>query len=128
MNAMEYLRHVVNVGRTKAAATDEEMKQRGRMFSSFDGFLALYYELAKMEVAMRGDPLEPIRDFAVQKALDRIDTRLDCADFALPGLIRMLMEHRGTERDHVLQFGVPDRPDLPGRRLPVQRHDRAGAP
>ena len=98
MNAMEYLRHVVNVGRTKAAATDEEMKQRGRMFSSFDGFLALYYELAKMEVAMRGDPLEPIRDFAVQKALDRIDTRLDCADFALPGLIRMLMEHRGTER------------------------------
>jgi hypothetical protein len=51
-----------------------------------------------MEVAMRGDPLEPIREFAVQKALDRIDTRLDCADFAIPGLIRMLYEHRGTER------------------------------
>ena len=97
MNAMEYLRHVVDTGRTKAATSREEMK-KSNMFSSFDGFLALYYELAKMEVAMRGDPLEPIRDFAVQKGLDRIDARLDCADFALPGLIRMLYEHRGTER------------------------------
>ncbi len=97
MEAMEYLRHVVVTGREKASKTKEAMQKSG-FFNSFDGFLGLYYELAKMEVAMRGDPLEPIREFSIEKALDRIDTRLDCADFAMPALIRMLYEHRGTER------------------------------
>ena len=97
MNDLVYLRHVVEAGRGKASRTPEEMK-KANLFSPHDGFLSLYYELAKMEVAMRGDPLEPIRDFAIQKALDRIDARLDCADFAIPGLVRMLKEHRGTPR------------------------------
>ncbi len=97
MDHLEYLRFVVNTGREKAAGTREEMDRAG-WDHRFDSFTGLYLELAKMETAMRGDPLEPVREFAVEKALDRIDARLDCADFTIPALIRMLREHRGTPR------------------------------
>ena len=98
MKDLEYLRHVVEAGRQKASKTPENVNGERNTLNPFDGFFSLYYELAKMEVALRGDALEPIRDFAVQNALDQIDARLDCADFALPGLIRMLKAHRGTPR------------------------------
>ncbi len=97
MDNLAYLRHVVRTGREKAARTKEGMEQAG-WDNGFDSFLGLYYDLAKMEVAMRGDPLEPVRGFAIEKALERMDTRQDCADFAIPALIRMLREHRGTPR------------------------------
>ena len=97
MDHLAYLRHAVNAGKGKAARSKAEM-DRADWHHPYDSFTGLYYDLAKMELAKRGEPLEPVREFAVEKALERIDQRLDCADFAIPALIRMLKEHRGTPR------------------------------
>ena len=98
MDHQSYLQHVADLGRDRAARTKEEMdKDQG--YYGFNSFLGLYYDLAMMELAMRGLPQQqPVREFAIEKALERIDRRLDCADFAIPALIRMLKEHRGTPR------------------------------
>ena len=97
MEHLAYLKHVVSAGRALAARTMEEMTPAD-WNSPFNSFLGLYYDLAKMELALRGEPLEPVREFAIEAALERLDARLDCADFAIPALIRMLKAHRGTER------------------------------
>ncbi len=97
MDHLSYLRQTVRAGRGKAALTRAEMDRAG-WHHPYDSFTGLYYDLAKMELAMRGEETEPVREFAVEKALERIDQRLDCADFAIPALIRMLKEHRGTPR------------------------------
>ncbi|MBR0218259.1 MAG: hypothetical protein IJQ33_03570 [Clostridia bacterium] len=97
MDHAAYLRRVIGIGREKAAQTRAQM-DRADWHHPFDSFTGLYYDLAKMELALRGDPLEPVREFAVEKALERMDARLDCADFAIPALIRMLKAHRGTGR------------------------------
>ena len=87
MESLDYLRHVVRVGREKAAQQREGM-EHADWHDPYNSFMGLYYDLAKMELAMHGDPMEPIREFAIEKALERIDARLDCADFAIPALIR----------------------------------------
>ena len=48
-----------------------------------------------MELAAAGYSVPPARNFMIQKALDRIDARLDCADFVIPALIRMLEDELG---------------------------------
>lgn len=93
MDNLKYLEHVVELGKVQAATTPEEMSGA---FGAFNGFLGLYYDLAKMELQKAGIDTPPIRNFAIDKALERIDARLDCADFTIPALIRMLREHRGT--------------------------------
>lgn len=94
MDRIEYLRLLVRQGESKTVSSPEGMTDS---FDAYNGFLAVYYELAKMELHSAGDEIRPIRLFAIDKALERIDTRLDCADFAIPALIRMLREHRGAE-------------------------------
>ncbi len=93
MERLEYLKHVAALGKDRAAKAPEEMTDS---FESFNGFLGLYYDLAVMELHREGIPAPPVRDFAIDRALDRLDRRLDCADFAIPALIRMLREHRGA--------------------------------
>ena len=131
MNHLAYLRHAVEIGRGKAAETKAQMDQ-GDWHHPFDSFTGLYYDLAKMELALHGEPLEPIREFAVEKALERMDARLDCADFVIPALIRMLKAHRGTPRlsealakkiDHSLihfKYWLDEPGGGPGRK-PVRR-------
>ncbi len=92
MERLKYLEHVVALGRGRAAGTPEGMTDS---FESYNGFLGLYYDLAKMELQKEGIRTVPVRGFAIDRALDRMDRRLDCADFAIPALIRMLREHRG---------------------------------
>ena len=50
MDNREYLRHVVDTGREKAARTADKMQKDG-WGKSFDSFLGVYCELAKMELA-----------------------------------------------------------------------------
>ncbi|MDD2647877.1 MAG: hypothetical protein PHI27_03530 [Eubacteriales bacterium] len=97
MKNIDYLKLIVENGNREAAKTAEEMSGN-KEYHGFDSFLGLYYDLAKMELQKSGEKTEAVREFAIDKALDRIDKRLDCADFAIPALIRMLREHRGTER------------------------------
>lgn len=97
MQGIEYLRHIVALGDARAAKTAEDMAKT-TAYHGFDSFMGLYLELAKMELCMRGEETSPIRVFAVDKALARIDARLDCADFCIPALVRMLKEHRHTPR------------------------------
>ena len=47
MDNLKYLEHVVELGKVQAATTPEEMSGA---FGAFNGFLGLYYDLAKMEL------------------------------------------------------------------------------
>ncbi len=95
MERIAYLQQVVAQGIGKAARTREQASNDP--FNGYNGFLGLYYDLACMELHAAGLEAPEVRDFMIDKALERIDTRLDCADFAVPALIRMLREHRGKD-------------------------------
>ena len=73
MDNLKYLEHVVELGKVQAATTPEEMSGA---FDAFNGFLGLYYDLAKMELQKAGIDTPPIRNFAIDKALERIDASL----------------------------------------------------
>lgn len=51
MDNLKYLEHVVELGKVQAATTPEEMSGA---FDAFNGFLGLYYDLAKMELQKAG--------------------------------------------------------------------------
>ena len=97
MDRLDYLREVSARGQREAAAT-AEAAAGVTAYHGFDSFQGLYYDLANMELAAAGESAPPLRVFSIDKALDRLDTRLDCADFAIPALVRMLRAHRGTPR------------------------------
>ena len=93
MNSLKYLEHIVGLGKGHAAVSSAGMNDT---HDSINGFLGLYYDLAVMELQKAGLPAPQVREFAIDKALERMDSRLDCSDFAVPALFRMLREHRGT--------------------------------
>ncbi len=97
MDRIQYLQDVVASGKAHMAPTVEEAMAQAS-YHGVDSFQGMYYELALMELAAENGTVPPLRGHIIDKALDRIDTRLDCADFIIPGLIRMLMAHRGTPR------------------------------
>ena len=97
MDRYDYLKEVSESGQRQAATTPEEVRD-DLSYHGFNSFQGLYYDLANMELAAAGHGAPPAREFMIGKALDRIDARLDCADFAVPALIRMLRAHRGTDR------------------------------
>lgn len=99
MDRLAYLQHVVAIAEPRAAATADQMSDT---HDALNGFMGVYYELAKMELMQAGLAAPPVRLFAIQKALDRVDARLDCADFVIPALIRMLRAHRGTRLDEAM--------------------------
>ena len=85
---MEYLKYVV-----------ENAKGKEKNDGWFTWLHNTYVELAKMELAMRGEPMEPINYDNIQVALKWLDDRNDCGDFIVPAFARMLHEHRGTRLD-----------------------------
>ena len=97
MDNLKYLEHVVELGKVQAATTPEEMSGA---FGAFNGFLGLYYDLAKMELQKAGIDTPPIRNFAIDKALARIDARLDCADFTIPVLRIFKLPYKELRRVH----------------------------
>jgi len=62
----------------------------------FNSSLGIYFELAKLELKNKGQDAAPIRYDIFDKAFDHINSRRDCADFIIPGFIRILHEHRDT--------------------------------
>ena len=97
MDRQQYLREVAASGKAHMAPTIAEALAQAS-YHGVDSFQGMYYDLALMELVAAEGTTAPIREHIMDKALQRIDTRLDCADFIIPGLIRMLMAHRGTER------------------------------
>lgn len=97
MDRLQYLQQVVSAGKAHMAHSEQEAAAV-KAYHGVDSFQGLYHELAEMELAAAAGTAAPIREYIINKALDRIDTRLDCADFVIPALIRMLMAHRGTPR------------------------------
>ena len=97
MDRISYLQLVSQRCREVMAASKEEAFAV-KAYHGADSFQGLYYELAQMELSKETGEKPHIRDYIIEKALDRINTRLDCADFVIPALIRMLYEHRGTDR------------------------------
>ena len=99
MEKLDFLKHLVEVNEAQAATDASGMHND---HDPLNGFMGIYYELAKMELMAAGVEVPPLRPFAIEKALERIDTRLDCADFVIPALVRMLHAHRGTRLDEEL--------------------------
>ncbi|MDR1569717.1 MAG: hypothetical protein LBS72_04430 [Oscillospiraceae bacterium] len=87
MTNVEYLRFLPQLGK--------RVKPVEQHFSFMQ---YTYMELAKMELAAKGLPAEPVCREAIEPSIDWINQRNDCADFAIPALVRMLHEHRGTPR------------------------------
>lgn len=97
MNRIEYLSEVCKTGDLKGTR-DADKAALEKNYHGFDSFQGLYYDLAKMELQAAGIQTQPVREFMIEKALDRVDTRLDCADFVIPALVRMYRAHKGTNR------------------------------
>jgi len=57
-------------------------------------FHAIFIELTKLELKKRGLPSEEFDYANLKPALDRVRNREDCADFAVPAMIRILKEYR----------------------------------
>ncbi len=93
MDRIRYLSEVMAQGQ-KEMCPDREKALSETAYHGFDSFQGLYYDLALMELKREGLETPPIRVPIIRKALNRIDTRLDCADFTIPALIRMLYAHR----------------------------------
>ncbi len=93
MNAIQYLEEVRDLRAAEASAVvTNDMGHHG--VHSFQG---IYYDLACIKAASAAGKPYTIRPHALDKALERVDTRLDCADFVVPALIMLLKEYAGTE-------------------------------
>ena len=97
MDRLQYLKQVVEAGKMHMAPTVEEALAV-KSYHGVDSFQGLYHELAEMELAKEAGTVPTLRTYIIEKALDRIDTRLDCADFVIPALVHMLHAHKGTPR------------------------------
>ena len=97
MDKLQYFRDVLASGRAQMAPTVEEA-WAVTAYHGVDSFQGLYFDLAEMELAAAENRPAAPREYILDKALDRVHTRLDCADFVIPALIRMLMAHKGSNR------------------------------
>ncbi len=89
MNSKEYLVHYYQNGLKR-------MKEPSP--PPFDFIHDLYWELVKMELLRDGVIAADTGYATIDKALQWLDSRNDCADFMVPALIRMQREHRNTQR------------------------------
>ncbi len=96
MDRIQYLREVVAQGQ-KEMSPDPEKALAVEAYHGFDSFQGLYYDLALMELRRAGEHTPPIREYIIRKALRRLDDRLDCADFPIPALLRMLYVHQEAD-------------------------------
>src|SRR5690554_5595266 len=78
-----YLTHVV-----KSAHTNPVVQRAAKTFHG------VYLEVAKLELAKRGQPTEPFDYEQLKPELDRIRDREDMAEFGIPALVHMLKAHR----------------------------------
>jgi len=93
MNAIGYLKEVCDDRRDEAEAVVPGSNGHYGVHS----FQGIYYDLACIKTAAaEGRPYE-LREHMLDKALERVDTRLDCADFVVPALIMLLKEYAGTQ-------------------------------
>ncbi len=102
-NATAYLRHVV-AGEKQNPYVCENLA---------NGFQGIYMELAKLELANRGEKVSlTIENF--EKSLHRVHERLDCGDFVIPAFLYILYRYEnlavlpkeiyGRLKDEVLGF------------------------
>ena len=96
MDRTTYLQDVILQGKA-AAALPAEQATAVKDYHCVNSFQGIYYDLAGMTLAKDAGKPFYMRKHILDKALDRIDTRLDCADFIIPALYRVLREFSGTE-------------------------------
>ena len=96
MDRLVWLQDVMLQGKDAAAVSVEEA-WKIKDYHGVNSFQGVYYDLAGMTLAKEAGKPYHMRKHILDKALDRIDTRLDCADFVIPALFRMLKEFSGTE-------------------------------
>lgn len=60
------------------------------------GFKGVYLELAKLELRRRGLDTPPFNPANIEPRLNRVEKRLDCADFVLPAFLVILTRFRDS--------------------------------
>lgn len=83
MTSSEYLTHVLAETHTNPFILNMDR-----------AFHKIFIELIKLELKRRGLPSEEFDYNGLKPALERVHNREDCADFAIPAMIRMLKEYR----------------------------------
>lgn len=84
MDSITYLKKMV-------AASNDKVGDERYGFKSFHG---VYLELAKMELLRRGEDAPVIDYHNMDRGLEHITNRQDCADFIIPAYARIILEHR----------------------------------
>lgn len=84
MDRILYLKKMVEASRDKT----------GDARYGFKSFHGVYLELAKMELLKNEETVLAIDYKNMDRGLDHITNRQDCADFIIPAYVRILMEHR----------------------------------
>ncbi|MBQ4074818.1 MAG: hypothetical protein IJD39_06420 [Clostridia bacterium] len=97
MDRITYLKQVIEAGKAHMAPSPA-LALEEKSYHGVDSFQGLYWDLAEMEIAAAEGRPAVTRDYILEKGLNRLDTRLDCADFVIPALLRMLFAHKGTNR------------------------------
>ena len=92
ITSTEYLTYVV-----EHAHTNPFVQKQTRTFH------AAFLEVAKLELIKRGEKSEPFDYAQLKPALDRINNREDCAEFAIPGIVRILKEYRDLLDQSVIE-------------------------
>lgn len=95
MEAYQYLSEVVNANLAEAGKPAEQVLAE-ESYHGVNSFQGIYWDLAQMTLANKKNEPFYMRSVILDKALDRIDRRLDCADFIIPALFRILKEFSGT--------------------------------
>ncbi len=91
MTTSEFLTHVVTSSHTNPFVQN--------VAKSFHG---VFIEAAKLELKRRGLASEEFDYSQLKGALNRVHNREDCADFAVPGLVRILKEYREMLPEEVI--------------------------
>lgn len=81
-----YLEHIVK-GEKSIPYLEYDLKNE---------FQTVYFELARIELLNRGMETGPIHYPYIQKSLHRVNERIDCGDFVIPGFLTILYRYRDS--------------------------------
>lgn len=59
-------------------------------------FQTIYFEIARMELLNRGIETGPIKLSYIEQSLHRVNERLDCGDFVIPGFLTILYRYQSS--------------------------------
>lgn len=91
----------IQEGKKKSTAYLEHVVsgEQSNIYLKYDlsnNFQTLYFELARLELLNRGIETGPLHLPYIEKSLHRVNERLDCGDFVIPGFLTILYRYQSS--------------------------------